>query len=168
VLEIERLAEARARQGATVDQGSVGGGDGDSETVLPRRLDDTKGAVGLRSALNRAVLTAATRWRFAFLRLAMIMAPAISSNTTNTTNIPNTRNICAVAASGNLALSLPRGFGDTHPIRAHAAQMVRSLSHHALRRVVRDPTEVNGLLYGYRKRAVAIKLFHGRGLIVAH
>ena len=107
-LEIERLAEARARQGATVDQGSVGGGDGDSETVLPRRLDDTKGAVGLRSALNRAVLTAATRWRFAFLRLAMIMAPAISSNTTNTTNIPNTRNVCAVAASGNLALSLPR------------------------------------------------------------
>ncbi len=61
VLEIERLAEARARQGATVDQGSVGGGDGDSETVLPRRLDDTKGAVGLRSALNRAVVTAATR-----------------------------------------------------------------------------------------------------------
>ena len=53
-------------------------------------------------------------------------------------------------------------------VAAHAAHMVRSLSHHALRRVVRDPSEVNGLLNGHRKRAVAIKLFHGRGLIVAH
>src|SRR6185436_11352255 len=98
----------------------------------------------------------------------MIMAPAISNNTTSTTNIPNTRKVWAVAASRNLTSSLTRDFGDTHPIRAHAAQMVRSLSHHALRRVVRDPTEANGLLNGHRKRAVAIKLLHGCGLVVAH